>query len=82
MSWMSDHPQQNANRVVDCCLTAMRPKDPSLQYNSDLFEIAIDNCATSCFTNSMEDYVGTPTKVNTKITGVGQAKATYVGTAK
>jgi hypothetical protein len=30
----------------------------------------------------MEDYIGTPTKVNTNITGVGQAKATYVGTAK
>jgi hypothetical protein len=81
-SWRSDHPQQNANRLVDCCLTAMRPKDPSLRYSSNSFEIAIDNCATLCFTNLMEDYVGTPTKVNTNITGVGQAKATYVGTAK
>jgi hypothetical protein len=31
-----------------------------IRYNSDSFQIAIDNCATSCFTNSMEDFIGTP----------------------
>jgi hypothetical protein len=30
----------------------------------------------------MADFVGTPTKVTTNITGIGKAKATFLGTAK
>jgi hypothetical protein len=51
-------------------------------YDSDSFQIAIDNCATSCFTNSMEDFIGTPRKTNTRITGIGTATSTYVGTVE
>jgi hypothetical protein len=61
----------------------MRPKDPSLQYDSDSFEIAIDNCATSCFHQLDGQLCGyTHQGQHYNITGVGQTKATYVGTAK
>jgi hypothetical protein len=68
--------------LVDCCFTATRGRGTSTRFDSDSFQIAIDNCATSCFTNSMDDFVGTPTKVDTNITGIGKAKSTFVGTAK
>jgi hypothetical protein len=71
----------DANLYIDCCFTAAKGQPSTTRYDSDSFQIAIDKCATSCFTNNMEDFVGTPTKVTTNITGIGKAKATFVGTA-
>jgi hypothetical protein len=72
----------NANLYIDCCFMAAKGQTSTTRYDSDSFQIAIDNCATSCFTNNLEDFVGTPTKVTTNITGIGKAKATFVGTAR
>jgi uncharacterized metal-binding protein len=36
------------------------------RYDSDSFLIAIDNCSSRCITNSMQDFVGLPTKVRVK----------------
>jgi hypothetical protein len=74
--------QMESNKLVNCCFTAARGKGTSTRYDSDSFQIAIDNCATSCFTNLMDDFVGTPTKIDTNITGIGKAKSTFVGTTK
>jgi hypothetical protein len=68
--------------VIDCCFTAAKGQPSTTRYDSDSFQIAIDNCAISCFTNNMEDFDGTPTKVTTNITGIEKAKATFVGTAR
>jgi hypothetical protein len=68
---------------VDCCFSAsLDAIDSPIRYDSDLFQIANVNCATSCFTNSMDNFIGTPMKTNTKITGIGTATATYVGTVQ
>jgi hypothetical protein len=79
-------PSQDAltgrDKLVNCCFTAGRGRGTSTQFDSDSFQIAINNCATSCFTNSMDNFVGTPTKVDTNITGIGQAKSKFVGNAK
>jgi hypothetical protein len=72
----------DANSYIDCCFMAAKGQPSITRYDSDSFQIAIDNCATSCFTNNLEDFVGTPTKVTTNITGIGKAKATFVGTAR
>jgi hypothetical protein len=65
------------------CFSASKDDvDSPIRYNSDSFQIAIDNCTTSCFTNSMEDFNGTPRKTNTRITGIGTATSTYVGTVE
>jgi hypothetical protein len=72
----------DANSYIDCCFTAVKGQPSTTRYDSDSFQIAIDNCATSCFTNNLEDFVGMPTKVTTNITGIGKARATFVGTAR
>ena len=69
-------------RTVDWCFQSTDRAVASIRYDSDSFQIAIDNCATSCFTNSMDDFVGTPTKTETRVMGIGQATATYVGTVR
>ena len=43
----------------------------------------MDNCASRCITNSMEDYMEPPSKVKVTVKGIGgSASATYVGTVK
>jgi hypothetical protein len=52
-------------------------------YDSDSFLIAIDNCSSRCITNSLQDFIGQPTKVQVKVSGIGGAvMATYKGTVK
>jgi hypothetical protein len=70
------------NRLVDCCFQASRGGAPTIRYDSDSFQIAIDNCATSCFTNDMNDFVGSPEQVATKVVGIGQAVSTHIGTVR
>jgi hypothetical protein len=81
-SWSS---QERLKRMVDCwefCCQATNGAASTIRYDSDSFQIAIDNCATSCFTNSMDDFVGTPTKTTTKVTGIGKAISTHEGTVR
>ena len=68
---------------VDCCFTASSKAPNSIRFDSDSFQIAIDNCATSCFTNEMQDFIkGTVKQTNTKIMGIGNATSTCVGTVR
>ena len=50
-------------------------------FDSDSFLIAIDNCASSCFTNNRNDYI-THRSTNTIVRGVGNQKLTTIGTVK
>jgi hypothetical protein len=74
--------EKHFNRLVDCCFQASRGAAPTIRYDSDSFQIAIDNCATSCFTNDMKGFVGTPEQVATKVVGIGQAVSTHIGTVR
>ena len=68
---------------VDCCFTATAAEAPSTRFDSDSFQIAIDNCASTCFTNNENDFIkGTMKKTKTNILGIGKATSTSVGTAK
>ena len=68
--------------MANLCFQASNQAAPSIRYDSDSFQIAIDNCATSCFTNDLKDFVGLPQETNTKVLGIGQGVATYVGTVR
>ena len=72
----------NYGRLVDCCFPVARSGMSTVRYDSDSFQIAIDNCATSCFTNDLEDFIDTPRATYTKILGIGQATSTFIGTVK
>ena len=67
---------------VDCCFLATSATAPNTRYDSDSFQIAIDNCAMSCFTNDLQDFIDTPRDTHTKILGIGQATSTFIGTVK
>ena len=67
--------------------TALPAKDkPTLRrpnrFDSDSFYIAVDNCASTSFTNNKQDFIGTPRTINGTITGIGKAQAKLQGTVK
>ena len=74
--------QWKRHRTVDCCMQSMQQVDGGVRYDSDSFQIAIDNCATSCFTNSMTDFVSKPKAINHRILGIGSGTSTFVGTVQ
>jgi hypothetical protein len=52
-------------------------------YDSDSFIIAVDNCCSRCITNNINDFVGTPIKVDVRVKGIGgSVVATHKGTVK
>ena len=73
---------RRSKSMADCCFNASDEAASTIRYDSDSFQIAIDNCATSCFTNSMHDFVGKPFPSSTKVLGIGRATSTYVGTVR
>ena len=75
-------PPQSSTRTFYHCLTASKrsSKRHNVRFDSDSFDIAIDNCASQCITNNKEDFIGTPKKVNHTVHGVGTAPITLQGT--
>jgi hypothetical protein len=61
-----------------------RPHEAGRYYDTDSFPIMLDNRASKCLTNSLEDFIGIPKPTNARIKGISGAKvpATYIGTAK
>lgn len=55
-------------------------EDRFTTFDSDLFLIAIDNCASHCMTNDSSDFAGDTKQVQINITGVGQTQAIEMGT--
>jgi hypothetical protein len=53
-----------------------------IRYNSDLYQIVIDSCESTCFTNNMKDFVEKPTKIKQKVRGLGKAVVNYKGMVK
>ena len=49
-------------------------------FDSDSFQIAIDNCASYCMTNCESDFIDTPKVIDRPVTGLGQQTATKQGT--
>lgn len=50
-------------------------------FDTNSFEIAIDNCCSTCITNSLDDFIGTPTKIDKPVVGIGgTATIAYQGT--
>jgi hypothetical protein len=80
-----DKMMRRATGQADCweyCLQALKGKDNDVRYDSDSFRIAIDNCASSCFTNNMKDFVGTPKAMSTNVVGIGTAVSSHIGTVR
>ena len=51
-------------------------------FDSDSFQIAIDNCASYSMTNSESDFIDTPTVIQRPVLGLGQQTATKQGTVR
>ena len=51
-------------------------------FDSDSFQIAIDNCASYCMTNCESDFIDTPTTIDRPVMGLGQQTATKQGTIR
>ena len=41
------------------------------QFDSDSYEILIDNCCSACISNEIGDFVGTPTPIRSRVSGIG-----------
>jgi hypothetical protein len=54
------------------------------EYDTDFFPILLDNHASKCLTNNLQDFLGTPTPTRARIKGIGGARvqATYKGTVR
>ena len=68
-----------------CCVVSSKSawngsRGGDIRYDSDSFQIALDNCASTCFTNNMNDFCEKPTKVRQTVTGLGKAIVEYKGT--
>ena len=78
-------PIQRINWITAC--TSTQPDKPtestrnSMPFDTDSFQIAIDNCATSHFTNNLNDFVK-KTSTNSIVRGIGNGKITTVGTVQ
>ena len=67
--------QQWTSTVKNKRKTTMPP------FDSDSFEIAIDNCASANFTNNLSDYVSKE-RTTAIVRGVGTQQISYIGTVK
>jgi hypothetical protein len=67
------------------CMHAKSPKEkpPSVSFNSDSFELLVDNGASRSITNNKKDFIDTPRLICTIIEGYsGTSEASLVGTVK
>ena len=57
-------------------------RDPMV-FDTDSFNLVVDNCASASITNDLRDYISPPSKSRTRIVGVtGVSSSTMVGTVK
>jgi hypothetical protein len=65
-------------------MPAVRGMHEEVSYDSDSFPILLDNRASRCLTNSIKDFVTTPTPSRAQIKGIGggPVPATFKGTVK
>jgi hypothetical protein len=63
--------------------TATRRRQKRLNFDSDSYEILIDNCCSHSLTNSKEDFIEAPTKSKVRVRGYnGNTNSTMVGTVE
>jgi len=62
---------------------AVQKKQQRMEFDTDSYDILIDNCCTHSLTNCKEDFIEPPTKSRTRVRGYnGQTNSTMVGTVK
>jgi hypothetical protein len=70
--------------MTSCYVTPSVQGDSShgneIRYEEDSFQIAIKNCASTCFTNSMQDFCEKSLKIRKTVQGLGKVLITYKGT--
>jgi len=68
-----------------CTSTAHHHVHPrhSTKFDTDAVPVKIDNCASACMTNSLNDFVEPPKRINVPIGGIGgPVQATHKGTLR
>ena len=54
-----------------------------MEFNTDSFDILIDNCCSHTLTNDIKDYIEPPVKSTVRVRGYnGSTNSTMVGTVK
>jgi hypothetical protein len=63
--------------------SAMQKRRTQMEFDSDSYEILIDNCCSHSLTNSKEDFIEPPVKSKVRVRGYnGHTNSTMVGTVK
>jgi hypothetical protein len=53
-----------------------------MEFDTDSFDILIDNCCSHTLTNDINDYIEPPVKSSVRVRGNGSTNSTMVGTVK
>jgi hypothetical protein len=65
-----------------CCALASKSKVNHMPpFDSDSFTIAIDNCASECFTNDVADFISKE-RITGTVRGIGQQQVKWKGTVR
>jgi hypothetical protein len=63
--------------------SAMQKRRAQMEFDTDSYEILIDNCCSHSLTNSKEDFIEPPVKSKVRVRGCnGHTNSTMVGTVK
>lgn len=73
----------NLHEQIFTGLSAHFDESQPATFDTDSFDIAVDNCCSRCITNDQKDFIGSPRKVQHNILGIGgSAKGTLQGTVR
>jgi hypothetical protein len=74
---------QSFDNIYSATITKSTERPKALSFDTDSFELLVDNGASRSITNNKSDFIDTPRLVPTKIEGYsGVSKASFIGTVK
>jgi hypothetical protein len=69
--------------IIEAMSAMKKPEKPRMEFDTDSFDILIDNCCSHTLTNNINDYIEPPVKSSVKVRGYnGSTNSTRVGTVK
>jgi hypothetical protein len=72
-----------STQIIEARSTVDRKRKVKMEFDTDSFDILIDNCCSHTLTNDINDYLEPPVKSNVRIRGNnGTTNSTMVGTVK
>ena len=69
--------------IIEAMSATKKPERSRMVFDTDSFDILIDNCCSHTLTNSLNDFIEPPVKSSVKVKGYnGSTNSTRVGTVK